>query len=964
MIITPNYRENKNTTFAEIHCINGKYHHSEPLSTDSFSEMMLTDLYRLRIHTYDQLLEKTPSDISNKKILKAIRHCLEKLQAEDDDVSFAAQFGVEKENMSMFSSCIDEHSLSVRSRNVLQNLEVETVSDLLQLSPSTLKSTRNIGAKSYKELFNLVRLAMGDDYDQKNAVNKSCALPSLFVEHKEEILSSDFSFCRGLSLSEEEQDIYEKMKTAIEIMSIDFVNDVANKKTGTIQVIKTLDTLVNEYYQVYSDRRKIEEVLFQIPVERRNRPCRFYIDAFMTQGEKRELLSEYICGENDTLSTYVHRITGNSLNDTELIIRFLKWCTFDLKNDISGITKEISQDERSAEILSSRGNGRTLNEIGGELVITRERVRQIEKKALKSLGRKISSKKILLKIYAEREGDEVLTPSELAEYFGEATSMFLHALRNVESQSFSYDDTVDAFVVENGSLNDQVMKYIDALPSAFNKRELDFLIERGVKEFALNGEYLEKAIINEYKLTADTYHRERLTLGEIYKTITLRYYPEGLKLYDPKTLEQVRAYIKQDFGEIKLPDKDRAVSARIADNCILCGRGVYKPKQDDYISRRLLKQITAYIDELDTKIVSISSLFYVFSQELAQEGIDNRYYLQGILHELCGSKYSFRRDYIFKEGAGDSFYTEIVGFIKQNDYPVSKEQIKHYFPGLSEVVINFAVQDEDILNFFGSYIHVSKIKMQKHEEVEIRDLIDELLQSESIIHCQIVFDRLMNNNALLLKRNGIFYQYSLFSMLRRIFRDEYEFSRPFIGEKGNEIVSPMDAVLESLEGQEVVNIDELLELSRGKGLVIPSVLEFLDSLNDEYILANKRQVAKYDELGLSESMIKGVIDMLETEVSEVQAIRDLACIYRFPAKKDGWNEWTIYSLVNQFADNLDVAASQEQFRFSVPVIAKRGNMDKEKIAELDLKDTEDVTIEVNDLDDLDSLIDDLISDEE
>ena len=345
-----------------------------------------------------------------------------------------------------------------------------------------------------------------------------------------------------------------------------------------------------------------------------------------------------------------------------------------------------------------------------------------------------------------------------------------------------------------------------------------------------------------------------MTLGEIYKTITLRYYPEGLKLYDPKTLAQVRAYIKQDFGEIKLPDKDRAVSARIADNCILCGRGVYKPKQDDYISRGLLKQITTYIDKLDTKIVSISSLFYVFSQELAQERIDNRYYLQGILHELCGSKYSFRRDYIFKESAGDSFYTEIVGFIKQNDYLVSKEQIKHYFPGLSEVVINFAVQDEDILNFFGSYIHVSKIKMQKHEEVEIRDLIDELLQSENIIHCQIVFDRLMNSNALLLKRNGIFYQYNLFSMLRRIFRDEYEFSRPFIGEKGNEIISPMDAVLESLEGQEVVNIDELLELSRGKGLVIPSVLEFLDSLNDEYILANKRQVAKYDELGLSECM--------------------------------------------------------------------------------------------------------------
>lgn len=174
----------------------------------------------------------------------------------------------------------------------------------------------------------------------------------------------------------------------------------------------------------------------------------------------------------------------------------------------------------------------------------------------------------------------------------------------------------------------------------------------------------------------------------------------------------------------------------------------------------------------------------------------------------------------------------------------------------------------------------------------------------------------------------------------------------------------MDAIIDSLDGKGIINIDEVLDSCREKGVVVPNVLEFLNDLNDEYILADKYSIAKYDELELEDSIIKEAIDMLNYEVRGVQVIRDLSCVYRFPAKKNGWNEWTIYSIVNAYADDLEVATSQEQFRYSVPLISRKGEMDANKIEELNLKDVGDVTIKGIVPDDLDSLIENLISDEE
>ena len=58
---------------------------------------------------------------------------------------------------------------------------------------------------------------------------------------------------------------------------------------------------------------------------------------------------------------------------------------------------------------------------------------------------------------------------------------------------------------------------------------------------------------------------------------------------------------------------------------------------------------------------------------------------------------------------------EIVKFIKQSKYPVSKAEMFNEFPGVSEIVINIALNDPDVINYFGSYLHSSNLKISAQE---------------------------------------------------------------------------------------------------------------------------------------------------------------------------------------------------------------------------------------------------------
>lgn len=171
-----------------------------------------------------------------------------------------------------------------------------------------------------------------------------------------------------------------------------------------------------------------------------------------------------------------------------------------------------------------------------------------------------------------------------------------------------------------------------------------------------------------------------------------------------KKLNKIRTILRDEYG-VDGSINDRALTARIAGVAILAGKGVYKAKQDKYINPKLAEKIYQFIDTAEIPIMLTASVYDKFKTELESEGVDNHYYLHGILGELYSDKLYFKRDYVYRDSEITSVYEGIILYLQNQDYPVTKRELIEHFYSVTEAVINMVVRDENILNYFGAYLH-------------------------------------------------------------------------------------------------------------------------------------------------------------------------------------------------------------------------------------------------------------------
>ena len=347
--------------------------------------------------------------------------------------------------------------------------------------------------------------------------------------------------------------------------------------------------------------------------------------------------------------------------------------------------------------------------------ITRERVRQIESKAKRTFKHLESELKLMPKIFADLNGKEVISLEDLEIFGGEYADALVFLLKGEESGVFTYDSLLEGFVFGDNDLSTRIQDYIDSLPDIIHKKEVGKIIDSVYEEYGIEKEYAEKSFYDSYKITGDVYHRSRLSLSQIYESVLKKYYADGIHVYDDEEIEYFRCHVHDDYGDISLPENNRAISARIADFCILAGRGIYIPKCEPLLSDELATEIYSYITENDSSILFIGNIFSVFEEKLEAEGVNNKYYLQGILHELYGDKLYFKRDYVSKDREFTSIYSSIISFVKASKYPVKKRELNEHFKGITEIMLLAAMNDSEILNYFGQYFHSSK-RIEKPEE--------------------------------------------------------------------------------------------------------------------------------------------------------------------------------------------------------------------------------------------------------
>ena len=946
-------------SLAQLYHIDENSYENTPISYLNFSTRTTNYLITNEINDISSLLLLSPEVLSSLKdfgntCLDEIKKFCKKLgnkekERKNSGKSLAQLYHIDENSYE--NTPISYLNFSTRTTNCLISNEINDISSLLAISPKILFSIKGFGNTCLDEIEKFCK-KLGNKNEKIEKIEK------IFVEHALNIAHGDFSFVDEYTLTYEEKQQLKKFKLSYEILGEDLASLCIKKDSNILSFLEQL----KNFSRIAKYHFRIHELLKIFPDYRKYSKAEPYINTYTLNEQLRDNLKKILKDKNTTIFEMVYSINFDDETAHENLCYFLEWCNFDIKLDIEELFSLLYKNEREKEIIKYRAMGQTLEEVGNVLGVTRERIRQIEIKIKERFSNLYKKLDIVSKISLEINKDGIVTLLDVEKYSKENTQVFLFLLKNYEDSKYIYDKELDIFIIENDSIKYQVERYIEELPEIISRDKVSEIIKNAVNEKNISKEIIEKFFFDTYSFTGNVYHKSRLSLASIYREIINKYYSNGLKIYDSMELINFRKLVKKEYGEIDLSENDRALSARIADICILCGRGEYKLKQEKYISKELERKIFKYITEDENKIFMMNTLFSLFERELIEEGITNKYYLQGILKELFSNKFTLTRDYISKDSSITSIYSSILNYIKTSQYLVTKEQIQMKFPGVTDIVINLSLTDGNILNYFGEYLHSSNLKIWDDEKDYLYILLSNILDDKKPHHNKEIYEIVNNEKPELLTRNSIFIQFSLFSVLEYLFKGDFQFSRPYIAKKGIKIYKAMDKLKNLIYSKNEFFISDIRTLAKENYLQLSSVIEFINSCNDEFLLINNKIIKRISLTGLNEEIAVEVENIIEIFVSETMIIRDLPIWNKLPEIIIPWTEWLVYSVIKKWGKKFEVSMTSNQFRFSIPLIAPIGKMDISNFENI-IIDNEEYINKIDDFDNIDDILEDIIDDD-
>lgn len=674
--------------------------------------------------------------------------------------------------------------LSVRALHCL-DLELpehKSVSDILSMPLARLAGLRNAGVKTVREILDAVAAYAR----QCSSVLIDAHLKNLLMFYTEQIAKEQWDVIEAQLESDEQREVLLKIMDIAEVIGADMVAATFSSSFPISVLLPSLTNFIREQKVYDTQAEKLQAMVNALPSERKVLLVKPF--AYAWPGRSTMSAFEDAFDETMTFKDLVRQDTHYSDEELNALKSFLSWCSTSIETEIAKAIDSCFTDNKRREITSYRAQGKTLEEIGTLYNITRERVRQIEKKSVCRFPVK-TAENILMLISATQRGAEILPAQDIANYCGDDSILFLYLLRNAEGvKHYRYAKNLDAFILGNAPLEEEhVHSFLDELPDRIDAADLKTYLARA-SEKGLPPELIEHQIRTDYHYieSIHTWQRGTLNLRQMSREILKEFDPDGIHITVHEELQLFREKLYARFGsEIRISEGDRALSIIIADVGMLRDRSTYVSEREHILPDELLERIREFVDQGDKDVYMFSTLYETFKPELLQAGVDNRYFLQGILRYEWNQFYSFSRDCLSKGGRSTSIYGTVELYIKNAGRYVSISEIRETFPGVTDVVLNYALAQKHIIACNGKYIHVENLHLTEQHIRDLKQTLDMLLADGRAHHSRELFSLASTYNGGLLDKIGVIYQSELFSIVAYLYSSGCIFSRPWIAVRGS-----------------------------------------------------------------------------------------------------------------------------------------------------------------------------------
>lgn len=399
-----------------------------PIEEMNISTRVYNALMRADKKTVGDVTKLTTEDINSlknmgKKSIEELNEIIKHIVLVDElpggkDTEIAIKTFLGKDG-NLYEDCkIKDLNLSVRSQNCLENSNLEYISQIIYKTDLDLSAIKNMGIKSVNEILNMINnfelVTANVNNVESSEVENVCRI---FIKE----ITSQFQIPVAL--------VYEKVKNIIEKnidteqLSIEIVYEKTRSLLYEIEEITEpfvvfLEKLIEASISGISEIKIYEK----LPI------C-------MKCKEKFRGILLFMVEQN---SIYVNSYNLYEKRYPELL-------------------KAISkiENERESNVLFQRVNGLTLEEIGAKYTISRERIRQVEKKALKKLSRVNEDKyKYVFETYDINKDDFILGFNENFRAFNYLTMRYKHGIKDINEML----DDENLTVTEKQSLEKIIYK--------------------------------------------------------------------------------------------------------------------------------------------------------------------------------------------------------------------------------------------------------------------------------------------------------------------------------------------------------------------------------------------------------------------------------------------------------------------------------------------------------------------------
>jgi len=423
-------------------------------------------------------------------------------------------------------------------------------------------------------------------------------------------------------------------------------------------------------------------------------------------------------------------------NKKELEDFFIYYNAFKLKKEyyifkwydeeITNLLQHCKQNH--LDILFKRINGSTLQEIGDEYNITRERVRQLENKCLKIFQKKFPQnlKKF---IYKKLLKENIVFIEDLPIQREEYKKFLSYYFNKTKAKYFDKD--LNSF--SKKSYCDFYNEILNLKP-LLKKEELN--LPDKLIEFFINQNLIKK--INDVLFI----NKFRTKREKIEFIVSL--FPEGIAVR--KDFHLIKEKIKIFFPKYE-KESERNIVAPIdlSNKVILWDWGVYI--HIDNIQEILsydFKEILEYLNEIleYNSPIDLQECFNEFQEELLQKGVPNKYALHSILKIKYPEEFTYQdAPWVARKGENTQLLIEALEkiFIKDKPYSISEITNKLKTPEIR--VKALLDRSENIIQIDTyNYKHLKYISIDKELFNQIEAFIERKVKELEFIYVDLVVD--------------------------------------------------------------------------------------------------------------------------------------------------------------------------------------------------------------------------------